>query len=89
MNGSFCKFMTMALVCSVSLAAALPVQAYQSPLHIFSINDILGDFDGYTYGNPNPAILTDPNVHPVFCGIGGPACKENVVQPEAIVDKEI
>jgi len=90
MNGSITKFMTMALVCSVSLTAALPVRAYQSPLHIFSINDILGDFDGYTYGNPDPDIAdTNLNVHSVFCNIpDGPDCKPGVVQPEIIFDKE-
>ena len=38
------------LVCVVSLFGAIPAQAYESPLHIFSIEDVQGGFDGRTFG---------------------------------------
>ena len=79
MNGSFSKFMTMALVCAVSLAAALPVQAYQSPLHIFTLDDIQGDFNGFTYGHPNKP-------YPIICGINGVTCP--AAAPDSFMDKE-
>ncbi|GGI82390.1 hypothetical protein [Shewanella gelidii] len=44
--------------------------------HTFSVNDVLGGFDGVTYAeNPN-----------IICGIGGesPACPEGAAQPKAV-----
>lgn len=56
-------------------AAALPnAQAYDSPVHVFSINDIMGGFDGSTFGTAGalqiPSILCD--------AAGAPACPDGV-----------
>ena len=42
-----------AIIIAVSAAlgaSAPPIHAYESPLHVFSINDVMGGFDGSTFG---------------------------------------
>jgi hypothetical protein len=57
------------------------IQAYQSPLHTFSIDDVQGGFDGSTYGTSGAIQRSE-----IFCGLpGSPDCPEDV---GPIVDKE-
>lgn len=81
MNAIIRKIGYSLLVCAIALLGAVPAQAYESPLHIFSIDDLQGGFDGRTYG---PAgTMQDPNL---ICGLSGsPACPW-WVQP--FMDKE-
>ena len=49
--------------------------AYESPLHTFSINDVMGGFDGSTFGTAG--VITDPSI---ICGLpiaGSPTCPED------------
>jgi hypothetical protein len=78
----------LALAVSATLGAFAPAtHAYQSDLHVFSIEDVQGGFDGSTYG-PSGAIQRPE----IFCGLpGSPDCPvdadgEPLVEP--IVDKE-
>ncbi len=47
--------------------------AYESPLHVFSINDVMGGFDGSTYGSLDGASI-DPTI---ICGLGVPCPPDN------------
>ena len=49
--------------------------AYESPLHVFSIDDVMGGFDGSTFGTAG--VITDPSI---ICGLpiaGSPTCPED------------
>ena len=46
--------------------------AYESPLHIFSINDVMGGFDGSTFGTSG--VIQDTNI---ICDLGTTACPED------------
>ncbi len=41
-------------------SSALSQTEYTSPVHIFSMSDVLGDFDGVTYGEDPSIICTEP-----------------------------
>jgi hypothetical protein len=67
------------LTLAVGLAAPLPGFAYTSNLHVFSVNDVLGGFDGSTFG-PTGA-LQDTSI---ICGLpesSSPTCPEDAAQP--------
>lgn len=87
MTSSFRKpaVTTLALAISVALGlTAAPVQAYESPVHVFSVNDVLGDFEGSTYGDSGAT--ADKTI---LCGMADSfltTCPEDAVQP--IVDKK-
>lgn len=55
------------------LAALLQSNAFAAheSLHVFSVDDVLGGFDGTTYGNAGTA--NDPSI---ICGLGGTPCGE-------------
>ena len=60
------------------LAPLLIVQgtalAYESPVHVFSIDDVMGDFEGTTFGPTG--ISQDPSI---ICGLdGGVACPDGI-----------
>lgn len=67
------RLKAMALL--VLLALSLPtVQAYESPIHTFSIDDLLGGFNGSTYGTAGAIQDTG-----MICGLaGGVACPEGI-----------
>ncbi len=44
------KTLTLAMAAATGLMAGLPAQAYESPVHIFSIDDVQGGFNGSTFG---------------------------------------
>ncbi len=51
---------------SIALAAAVllsqgPALAYESPVHTFSIQDVMGGFEGSTYGSPDGASIGSYN----------------------------
>ncbi len=71
---------TLAVAISVALGlSAATAQAYQSPLHVFSVDDVLGGFDGRTYGTSGA--YEDKSI---ICGIDS-ACPSTAAQP--FVDK--
>ena len=64
--------LALAVAAAIGMAAAPSANAYESPLHVFSINDIQGGFDGSTYG-PDGAFQDTS----IICGVpGGYACPE-------------
>jgi hypothetical protein len=77
----------MALAVGAALGISAGAQAYQSPVHIFSIDDVQGGFDGSTYGLSGAIQRLE-----IFCGLpGSPDCPtdddgEPLVAP--IVDRE-
>jgi len=44
------RVLTLAVATATSMMAGLPAHAYESPVHVFSIEDVMGGFDGSTYG---------------------------------------
>jgi hypothetical protein len=65
---------SLALAVAAAMGAATfpSAQAYESPLHTFSINDIMGGFDGSTFGTAGA--LQIPSI---LCGApGAPACTD-------------
>lgn len=71
---------TLAVAVSVALGlSAATAQAYQSPIHVFSVDDVLGGFDGRTYGSSGA--YQDKSI---ICGIDN-ACPTTAAQP--FVDK--
>ncbi len=76
---------TLALAISVALGiVATPAQAYESPVHVFSVDDVLGDFDGTTYGNTGAT-----EDRSIICGEPSSdvqKCPDDAAQP--IVDKK-
>jgi len=85
MNSMNYKVRNAALVCAISILAAAPVQAYESPIHVFSVKDIQGGFNGTTFGPAGAAQDTG-----VICGIPGASltvpCPPTA--PEPVIDKE-
>jgi hypothetical protein len=66
---------------AVLLASYGNALAYESPVHVFSINDVMGDFQGTTFGDGG--IATDPTI---ICGVsGGAPCPEDF---GPVVDKQ-
>jgi hypothetical protein len=67
---------------ATGLMAGLPAQAYESPVHVFSINDVMGGFDGSTYGPAgivqDATILCIPGVTQVSCPVAPIVDKEGV-----------
>lgn len=60
----------------LGLAALTPLQsahatAYTSPAHVFSINDVQGDFQGNTFGGVTTAGGTIPADKSILCGAPG------------------
>ena len=57
----------------VSYGNALP---YESPVHVFSINDVMGGFDGSTFGpiDVTGAATQDTNI---ICDLGTTACPDD------------
>ncbi len=78
------KIAHIAIGLSLGMAMTGPwssAQAYTSPTHIFSINDVQGGFDGSTFGTAGP--IQDNNI---ICGVApGPACPDGVAP---VVDKQ-
>jgi hypothetical protein len=73
---------------SVALTAAVllsqgPALAYESPVHTFSVDDVMGGFDGSTYGLGGAQQITS-----IICGAAGGfvACPPDAQQP--IQDKD-
>jgi len=69
---SFVALVAATIVPVVVQSTAL---AYESPLHTFTINDVMGGFDGSTFGTAG--VITDPSI---ICGLpiaGSPACPED------------
>lgn len=56
--------------------------AYESPVHVFSINDVMGGFDGTTFGTEP----VDPDTgYSVICDVGYTSCPED---NGPVVDKQ-
>ncbi len=76
------KTLTMAMAAATSLMAGLPAQAYESPVHIFSINDVQGGFNGSTFGPAgviqDETILCIPTVTQESCPVAPMVDKEGV-----------
>ena len=70
----------IALAVTAALGAVAPAtQAYESPIHTFSIQDVQGDFHGTLFGDAGAA--QDASI---ICGLpveGSPACPEDGPQP--------
>ena len=61
------------LAITVSMALLVSqgsVLAYDSPVHVFSINDVMGGFDGSTFGSPDGASIDDT----IICDLGSVPC---------------
>ena len=63
---------------TVAIATALLVStgsvlAYESPVHVFTINDVMGGFDGSTYGSLDGTSIDNT----IICGLGTP-CPEGI-----------
>ena len=60
----------LAIAVSIALLVSQgSVLAYESPVHIFSINDVMGGFDGSTFGTGG--VVQDTAI---ICGIGSVPC---------------
>ena len=47
--------------------------AYESPVHVFTINDVMGGFDGSTFGT----VPVDPDTgFSIICGLGATTCPD-------------
>ena len=70
--------LALAISTALGLTATTAAQAYESPVHIFSVNDVLGDFDGSTYGNTGAT--EDKSI---ICGLpdSTTTCPEDAAQP--------
>ena len=55
------------LSAAIALAAAVPAQAYKSPIHTFSPRDVMGGFDGTTYKDTDYKTGL-PLLNTIFCG---------------------
>ena len=73
-----CKFVTRLghglVAMTLACVTASPVLAYNSPVHVFSINDVQGGFSGSTFG-PAGAIQDTS----IICGVaGGAGCPDGI-----------
>jgi hypothetical protein len=71
--------LALAISMALGLTATTTAQAYESPVHVFSVNDVLGDFDGSTYGDTGAA--QDKSI---ICGLPDSAqttCPDDAAQP--------
>ena len=71
--------LALAISAAVGLTATTTAQAYESPVHVFSVNDVLGDFEGSTYGNTGAT--EDKSI---ICGLPDSAlttCPADAAQP--------
>ncbi|WP_295880440.1 hypothetical protein [uncultured Thiohalocapsa sp.] len=69
----------IAMTIAGGLAVAPPAAAYQSNLHVFSVDDVLGGFDGSTYGDGG--VVVDKSI---ICGLPDSAeteCPAGAAQP--------
>ena len=44
------KLLVLAVAAATGMMAGVPGHAYESPVHVFSIDDVMGGFDGSTFG---------------------------------------
>ena len=76
------KLLCLAVATATGIMAGLPAQAYESPVHVFSINDVMGGFDGSTFGPQgivqDGTILCIPGVTQVSCPVAPIVDKEGV-----------
>ena len=76
---TFAKNISRGLFALAALAAPLLILqgtalAYESPVHVFSIDDVMGGFDGSTFGTTG---ATQDDL--IICGLdGGVACPEGI-----------
>jgi hypothetical protein len=68
--------LALAVAAAIGAAAVPNAQAYESPIHVFSINDIMGGFDGSTYGPAGADQDTS-----ILCGVGGTTCPAGAAKP--------
>jgi NAD-dependent dihydropyrimidine dehydrogenase PreA subunit len=68
--------LALAVAAAIGAAAVPNAQAYESPIHVFSINDIMGGFDGSTYGPAGADQDTS-----ILCGVGGTTCPTGAAKP--------
>ncbi len=64
----------VALAVSAALFHAGAAVAYDSPVHVFSVDDVLGGFGGQTFGG---TAITDAD-DTIICGLGSRACPPDV-----------
>ena len=63
--------MPLAIAASIALLVSQgSVMAYDSPVHVFSINDVMGGFDGSTFGSPYGTSIDDT----IICDLGSVPC---------------
>ena len=76
---TFAKNISRGLFALAALAAPLLILqgtalAYESPVHVFSIDDVMGDFEGTTFGPTG--LSQDPSI---ICGVeGGATCPDGI-----------
>ncbi len=63
---------TLAVSAMVLVVGQGPVQAYESPMHVFSVHDVMGGFDGSTFGTKGAT--QDPSI---ICDLGSEPCPED------------
>ena len=67
-------FFAVAALAAVLVVSESGVRAYESPIHTFSIDDVMGGFDGSTFGTTG---ATQDQF--IICGLdGGVACPEGI-----------
>lgn len=62
----------VALAVSALLCQAGGALAYESPVHVFSVDDVMGGFDGSTFGTEGAT-----QDRSIICGLGDVACPAN------------
>ena len=63
--------LALAISVALGLTATSTAFAYESPLHVFSVNDVMGGFDGSTFGTGGLTQDTD-----IICDLGTTDCPE-------------
>ena len=63
-------FLTLVKTTALLILLQGTALAYESPLHVFSINDVMGGFDGSTYGSLDGASIDNT----IICDLGSVAC---------------
>lgn len=74
------RALVVAVAAAIGMAASTSTQAYLSDVHVFSIDDIQGGFDGSTYG-PAGAV----QVPAILCGVTE-ACPESALVAPIVDD---
>ncbi len=67
MNRARGKRALLSLSTAVLFASYGNALAYESPVHVFSINDVMGGFDGSTFGTSGVIQETGSSI---ICGVG-------------------